>query len=96
MRNDCNGVLHPMLFRYDGIYELAETLDNVERVQASFHGARFGALARNTAVHAIIGKLCGWATFAEMDEQGVRTWDYFDEAIQSEVQIAMEEARYAA
>jgi hypothetical protein len=31
-----------------------------------------------------------------MDEQGVRTWDYFDEAIQSEVQIAMEEARYAA
>ncbi len=94
--NDLNGVLHPMLFRYDGIQELAEMLDTVERVAASFHGARFGALARNTAVHAIIGKLCGWATFAEMDEQGVRTWDYFDKAIQHEVQIAVEEMRHAA
>jgi hypothetical protein len=95
-RNDRNGVLHPMLFRYGAVQELAELLDNVERVAASIYGARLGPHARDAAVLAIIGKLCGWATFAEMDEQGVRTWDYFDEAIQHEVQLAIEEARYAA
>lgn len=102
-RNDLNGVLHPKLFRYGSIVELAEMLDTAEHVAASYYGARFGRIARDTAVHAIINKLCGWATFAEMDEQGVMTWNYFNEAVWhdvqiaiDEVQIAPDEARYAA
>ncbi len=94
-RNDRNGVLHPMLFRYDALYELAETLNNIERGATEEHGVEAGHFARDAAVHAIISKLCGWATFAEMDTQGVMTWDYFDEAIQHEVQLVIDEVSSA-
>lgn len=95
-RNDRSQILHPMLFRYEALQELAELLDAAERDATERYGFSFGLHARDTAVHAIIGKLCGWCTSAEAEPGDIRTWDYFTDAIWEEIQLAMREARNAA
>ncbi len=94
--NDRNGILHDKLFRYAGLQELAAMLDKAGNAAWERYGAEFTPRARNAAVEAITGKLCGWNTCVEKERHGVRSWSYFAGAVRDGVEIAMEEMRHAA